>query len=177
MKKETKLYKIMNTPFSIVFKSAMVSFLAEWYGFLWDLRWMIVFGILLIIGDFWFGISESKYKRRKIVWSEARSKTLIKGVDYLCYITIGIALGKAIAQPYGLDPLVVATTLLLVCYMFELNSIYKHICVIHDVIPKYDLWDFLLMIVTFKFKKFGIEFFGVLDQIRTERKSRNVNNK
>ena len=88
----------MNTPFSIVFKSAMVSFLAEWYGFLWDLRWMIVFGILLIIGDFWFGISESKYKRRKIVWSEARSKTLIKGVDYLCYITIGIALGKAIAS-------------------------------------------------------------------------------
>ena len=177
MKKETKLYKIMNTPFSIVFKSTMVSFLAEWYGFLWNLRWMIVFGILLIIGDFWFGISESKYKRRKIVWAEARSKTLIKGVDYLCYITIGIALGKAIAQPYGLDPLVVATTLLLVCYMFELNSIYKHICVIHDVTPKYDLWDFLLMIVTFKFKKFGIEFFGVLDQIRTTRKSRNVKNK
>ena len=177
MKKETKLYKIMNTPFSIVFKSTMVSFLAEWYGFLWDLRWMIVFGILLIIGDFWFGISESKYKRRKIVWAEARSKTLIKGVDYLCYIIIGIALGKAIAQPYGLDPLVVATTLLLVCYMFELNSIYKHICVIHDVTPKYDLWDFLLMIVTFKFKKFGIEFFGVLDQIRTTRKSRNVKNK
>lgn len=167
----------MNTPFSIVFKSAMVSFLAEWYGFLWDLRWMIVFGILLIIGDFWFGISESKYKRRKIVWAEARSKTLIKGVDYLCYIIIGIALGEAIAQPYGLDPLVVATTLLLVCYMFELNSIYKHICVIHDVTPKYDLWDFLLMIVTFKFKKFGIEFFGVLDQIRTTRKSRNVKNK
>lgn len=177
MKKETKLYKIMNTPFSIVFKSTMVSFLAEWYGFLWGLRWMIVFGILLIIGDFWFGISESKYKRRKIVWAEARSKTLIKGVDYLCYITIGIALGKAIAQPYGLDPLVVATTLLLVCYMFELNSIYKHICVIHEVTPKYDLWDFLLMIVTFKFKKFGIEFFGVLDQIRTTRKSRNVKNK
>lgn len=177
MKKETKLYKIMNTPFSIVFKSTMVSFLAEWYGFLWDLRWMIVFGILLIIVDFWFGISESKYKRRKIVWAEARSKTLIKGVDYLCYITIGIALGEAIAQPYGLDPLVVATTLLLVCYMFELNSIYKHICVIHDVTPKYDLWDFLLMIVTFKFKKFGIEFFGVLDQIRTTRKSRNVKNK
>lgn len=177
MKKGTKLYKIMNTPFSIVFKSTMVSFLAEWYGFLWDLRWMIVFGILLIIGDFWFGISESKYKRRKIVWAEARSKTLIKGVDYLCYITIGIALGKAIAQPYGLDPLVVATTLLLVCYMFELNSIYKHICVIHDVTPRYDLWDFLLMIITFKFKKFGIEFFGVLDQIRTKRKSRNVKNK
>lgn len=177
MKKGTKLYKIMNTPFSIVFKSTMVSFLAEWYGFLWNLRWMIVFGILLIIVDFWFGISESKYKRRKIIWSEARSKTLIKGVDYLCYITIGIALGKAIAQPYGLDPLVVATTLLFVCYMFELNSIYRHICVIHDVTPRYDLWDFLLMIVTFKFKKFGIEFFGVLDQIRTKRKSRNVKNK
>lgn len=172
MKKETKIYKVMNTPFSLTFKSAMVSFLAEWYGFIWDLRWMIVFGIFLVIGDLWFGISESKYKKRKIVWSDARSKTLIKGVDYLCYITIGIALGKAIAQPYGLDPLIVATTMLLTCYMFELNSIYKHICTLHDVNPKYDLWDFLLMIITFKFKKFFVEFMNILNQIKSIRESR-----
>lgn len=172
MKKETKIYKVMNTPFSLTFKSAMVSFLAEWYGFIWDLRWMIVFGIFLVIGDLWFGISESKYKKRKIVWSNARSKTLIKSIDYLCYITIGIALGKAIAQPYGLDPLIVATTMLLTCYMFELNSIYKHICTIHDVNPKYDLWDFLLMIITFKFKKFFVEFMNILNQIKSIRESR-----
>lgn len=172
MKKETKIYKVMNTPFSLTFKSAMVSFLAEWYGFIWDLRWMIVFGIFLVIGDLWFGISESKYKKRKIVWSNARSKTLIKSIDYLCYVTIGIALGKAIAQPYGLDPLIVATTMLLTCYMFELNSIYKHICTIHDVNPKYDLWDFLLMIITFKFKKFFVEFMNILNQIKSIRESR-----
>lgn len=172
MKKETKIYKVMNTPFSLTFKSAMVSFLAEWYGFIWDLRWMIVFGIFLVIGDLWFGISESKYKKRKIVWSNARSKTLIKSIDYLCYVTIGIALGKAIAQPYGLDPLIVATTMLLTCYMFELNSIYKHICTIHDVNPKYDLWDFLLMIITFKFKKFFVEFMNILNQIKYIRESR-----
>lgn len=172
MKKETKIYKVMNTPFSLTFKSAMVSFLAEWYGFIWDLRWMIVFGIFLVIGDLWFGISESKYKNRKIVWSNARSKTLIKSIDYLCYVTIGIALGKAIAQPYGLDPLIVATTMLLTCYMFELNSIYKHICTIHDVNPKYDLWDFLLMVITFKFKKFFVEFMNILNQIKSIRESR-----
>lgn len=172
MKKETKIYKVMNTPFSLTFKSAMVSFLAEWYGFIWDLRWMIVFGIFLVIGDLWFGISESKYKKRKIVWSNARSKTLIKSIDYLCYVTIGIALGKAIAQPYGLDPLIVATTMLLTCYMFELNSIYKHICTIHDVNPKYDLWDFLLMVITFKFKKFFVEFMNILNQIKSIRESR-----
>lgn len=172
MKKETKIYKVMNTPFSLTFKSAMVSFLAEWYGFIWDLRWMIVFGIFLVIGDLWFGISESKYKKRKIVWSNARSKTLIKSIDYLCYVTIGIALGKAIAQPYGLDPLIVATTMLLTCYMFELNSIYKHICTIHDVNPKYDLWDFMLMIITFKFKKFFVEFMNILNQIKSIRESR-----
>lgn len=172
MKKETKIYKVMNTPFSLTFKSAMVSFLAEWYGFIWDLRWMIVFGIFLVIGDLWFGISESKYKKRKIVWSNTRSKTLIKSIDYLCYVTIGIALGKSIAQPYGLDPLIVATTMLLTCYMFELNSIYKHICTIHDVNPKYDLWDFLLMIITFKFKKFFVEFMNILNQIKSIRESR-----
>ena len=172
MKKETKIYKVMNTPFSLTFKSAMVSFLAEWYGFIWDLRWMIVFGIFLVIGDLWFGISESKYKKRKIVWSDARSKTFIKGVDYLCYITIGIALGKAIAQPYGLDPLIVATTMLFICYMFELNSIYKHICTLHDVKPQYDLWDFLFMVITFKFKKLFVEFMNILNQIKSIRESR-----
>ena len=172
MKKETKIYKVMNTPFSLTFKSAMVSFLAEWYGFIWDLRWMIVFGIFLVIGDLWFGISESKYKKREIVWSTARSKTLIKGVDYLCYITIGIALGKAIAQPYGLDPLIVATTMLLICYMFELNSIYKHICTLHDVKPQYDLWDFMFMVITFKFKKLFVEFMNILNQIKSIRESR-----
>lgn len=172
MKKETKIYKVMNTPFSLTFKSAMVSFLVEWYGFIWDLRWMIVFGIFLVIGDLWFGISESKYKKREIVWSNARSKTLIKGVDYLCYITIGIALGKSIAQPYGLDPLIVATTMLLVCYMFELNSIYKHLCTLHDIDPKYDLWDFLFMVITFKFKKFFVEFMNILNQIKSIRESR-----
>ena len=133
---------------------------------------MIVFGIFLVIGDLWFGISESKYKKRKIVWSDARSKTLIKGVDYLCYITIGIALGKAIAQPYGLDPLIVATTMLLICYMFELNSIYKHICTLHDVNPQYDLWDFLFMVITFKFKKLFVEFMNILNQIKSIRESR-----
>ena len=172
MKKETKIYKVMNTPFSLTFKSAMVSFLAEWYGFIWDLRWMIVFGIFLVIGDLWFGISESKYKKRKIVWSDARSKTLIKGVDYGCYVTIGIALGKAIAQPYGLDPLIVATTMLLTCYMFELNSIYRHICTLHDIDPKYDLWDCLFMVITFKFKKFFVEFMNILNQIKSIRESR-----
>lgn len=172
MKKETKIYKVMNTPFSLTFKSAMVSFLAEWYGFIWDLRWMIVFGIFLVIGDLWFGISESKYKNRKIIWSDARNKTLIKSIDYLCYVTIGIALGKAIAQPYGLDPLIVATTMLLTCYMFELNSIYKHICTLHDVNPKYDLWDFLLMVITFKFKKFFVEFMSIFNQIKSIRESR-----
>ena len=172
MKKETKIYKVMNTPFSLPFNSAMVSFLAEWYGFIWELRWMIVFGIFLVIGDFWFSISESKYKKREVVWSNARSKTLIKGVDYLCYITIGIALGKAIAQPYGLDPLIVATTMLLVCYMFELNSIYKHICTLHDIDPKYDLWDFLFMVITLKFKKFFVEFMNILNQIKSIRESR-----
>ena len=172
MKKETKIYKVMNTPFSLTFKSAMVSFLAEWYGFIWDLRWMIVFGIFLVIGDLWFGISESKYKKREIVWSNARSKTLIKGVDYLCYITIGIALGKSIAQPYGLDPLIVATTMLLVCYMFELNSIYKHLCTLHDIDPKYDLWDFLLMAITFKVKKLAYELSDIVQGIKNNRKNR-----
>ena len=86
MKRKTKLYKMMNTPVSLMFKTAMVSFLAEWYGILWDLRWMLFLGGLLIALDLWFGISESKYKKLKVSWSEGRNSTLIKVVDYFCYI-------------------------------------------------------------------------------------------
>lgn len=172
---EKQINNIMNTPFSIIFKSALVSFLAEWYGFIWDLRWMIIFGIILVFCDFWFGISESKYKKKKITWSLARNKTLVKSVDYLCYLTLGIAMGKSLAQPYGLDPIVIATTVILACYLFELNSIYLHICHLHDIEPRYDLWDFAFMLVTFKFKKFGIEFNEIVNQLRSAIKNKHNN--
>ena len=172
MKRKTKLYKMMNTPVSLMFKTAMVSFLAEWYGILWDLRWMLFLGGLLIALDLWFGISESKYKKLKVSWSEGRNSTLIKVVDYFCYISLGIAIGKAIGMPYGVDPLVVAVTVMLICYLLDLNSIYKHICRLHDIEPKYDIWDFLRMILTLKFKKFGYELWDVIQEIKKNRKNK-----
>ena len=133
---------------------------------------MLFLGGLLIALDLWFGISESKYKKRKVSWSEGRNSTLIKVVDYFCYILLGIAIGKAIGMPYGVDPLVVAVTVMLICYLLDLNSIYKHICMLHDIEPKYDIWDFLLMILTLKFKKFGYELWDVIQEIKKNRKNR-----
>ena len=133
---------------------------------------MLFLGGLLIALDLWFGISESKYKKRKVSWSEGRNSTLIKVVDYFCYILLGIAIGKAIGMPYGVDPLVVAVTVMLVCYLLDLNSIYKHICRLHDIEPKYDIWDFLLMILTLKFKKFGYELWDVIQEIKKNRKNK-----
>ena len=111
-------------------------------------------------------------KKLKISWSEGRNSTLIKVVDYFCYILLGIAIGKAIGMPYGVDPLVVAVTVMLICYLLDLNSIYKHICMLHDIEPKYDIWDFLLMILTLKFKKFGYELWDVIQEIKKNRKNR-----
>ena len=44
---------------------------------------------------------------------------------------MGAVLGKAIGEPYGLDPLVVSITVLVVCYGFEVDSIYGHIYYSH----------------------------------------------
>ena len=75
-------------------------------------------------------------------------------------------------MPYGVDPLVVAVTVMLICYLLDLNSIYKHICRLHDIEPKYDIWDFLLMILTLKFKKFGYELWDVIQEIKKNRKNK-----
>ena len=157
---------------SSALKTSIVGFLAEWSHLLWGLRWMITLAILLVVSDFWFGISDSRHKDVPVKPSTAVKRTVNKVIDYICYVLIGATLGKAIAEPYGIDPIVTAITIMIFCYGFEVDSIYKHICRLHDIEPKYDLWDFLLMAITFKFKKLGYELSDIVQGIKNNRKNR-----
>ena len=85
-------------------------------------------------------------------------------------------LGKAIGEPYGLDPLVVSITVLVVCYGFEVDSIYGHICTLHGVEKRYSIWKILWSIVTLKFNNLSEAFKDMSEQSRNYKQSKNNSN-
>ena len=148
---------------SIVSKGFTVAFATECLQFLYDLRWMILLAFILIIADFWLGMNASKLKGIPII-------------DYICYLLMGAVLGKAIGEPYGLDPLVVSITVLVVCYGFEVDSIYGHICTLHGVEKRYSIWKILWSIVTLKFNNLSEAFKDMSEQSRNYKQSKNNSN-
>ena len=109
---------------NVAVKTTVIGFLAEWQGLLYSMRWMIALAIILILTDLWFGVRASKYRGEKIRKSRAGRRTFNKTVDYLCYLFIGVTIGKAIAEPYGVDPIVTAITAMVLCYGFEIKPQY-----------------------------------------------------
>ena len=55
---------------------------------------------------FMFGLSASRLQKIEIRKSRAGRRTLNKIVDYICYVLLGAVLGKAIGEPYGMNPIV-----------------------------------------------------------------------
>lgn len=154
----------------LMIKASIIGFLSEWHSLIWDLRWMITLGFLLIISDLWFGISDSKYHNTPVEFRNAFKRTFNKVVDYTCYVLVGAVLGKAIAEPYGIDPIVSAITVMIFCYGFELDSIYGHICSLHDIKKEYSIWELLWFLVTFRFMRFGNAFKSLREQIKSKPK-------
>ena len=64
---------------------------AEALGAIYDLRWMLVLVVLLILSDFWFGVSESLHKHEHFRFSRAGRRTCNKFGDYFFYLLIGDA--------------------------------------------------------------------------------------
>lgn len=154
------------------FRTSLIGFYYECMGILYDLRWMILLAAILILTDLWFGISASKYLKVEIRKSRAGRRTFNKIIDYICYLLIGATIGKAIGEPYGLEPINIAITVLVFCYAFEIDSIYSHICTLHGIDKKFSIWKLLWYIITFKYKELGGAFKEIHTQINT-----NKNNK
>ena len=147
-----------------LFKTSMIGLFGECTQILYDLRWMILLAIILILSDLWFGISASRVQGIAIRKSRAGRRTLNKLVDYICYILLGAVLGKAIGEPYGMNPIVVSITVMVICYCFEVDSIYGHICEIHGIKKRYSIWRILFKLLTLKFKDVGEAFKDMSEQ-------------
>ena len=116
---------------------------SEVVAIVYDMRWWVMASICLIIVDFWFGVSESKFSGKDIRKSKACRRTMNKVVDYLCYLMIAGVLGMAM-EPMGINPLKLATIVMILTSAWELDSIYGHVCVLHGVEKDFSIRKFLV---------------------------------
>ena len=86
---------------------------AELIGVVYDLRYMVICSVALILADLWWGYSESQMRKEmakekgddalveKYKWHKSRAgrRTANKVVDYLTYLVVGALIGLAITEP------------------------------------------------------------------------------
>lgn len=131
----------------------------EAMGALFDLRWMLVLIVVLIIADFWFGLSESFYKRENFRLSRAGRRTCNKLVDYITYLILGSVLGLAIFEPLGWATHITTAAIGLgFGCMWEIDSIVGHACVLHGVKSHFSVKRFIVSLMKKKDKDMGEAF-------------------
>ena len=107
---------------------------AEALTALFDLRWMLVLIVVLIVADFWFGVSESLKNHEHFRFSRAGRRTCNKAVDYITYLILGSVLGLAIFEPLGwANHVTTAAIGLGFGCIWEVDSIVGHVCVLHGI--------------------------------------------
>lgn len=135
---------------------------AECLNAVYDLRWMIIFAVLLIATDFWWGVREQSMKRQQATravdkekyrfhFSQAGRRTLNKAVDYLTYLLVGCVAGLAITEPMGIatHTTTAAVGLGFGC-LFEISSIVGHIAAVKGINIKLNLKALIVALVKHK---------------------------
>lgn len=123
---------------------------------LYDLRWMLVLIVILILADFWFGVSESIKKHEHFRFSRAGRRTCNKAVDYLTYLLVGALLGLAIFEPLGwTNHTTTAAVGLGFGCIWEIDSIVGHVCALHGIKNKFSVKRFIIALIKRKDKELG----------------------
>lgn len=125
---------------------------AEALTAVYDLRWMMVFIVWLILADFWFGVSASRKRGEAFCLARAGRRTCNKLVDYIAYLLSGAMLGLAVFEPLGIAGHIAtaAAGLALGC-VWEAESIVDHVCELHGVKRRFSLWRLLLRLLKSRF--------------------------
>lgn len=119
----------------------------EIFSILMDSKWAIIFLIMLIIADFWYGRRDSSIrydiakqqndKRRMDLYrwrtSRAVRRTSNKFVDYVILISICYALGMSIFEPIGISHIFGGVLGSLIAFFCEIKSISGHFLFIKGV--------------------------------------------
>ena len=141
----------------------------EMIGVAFELRYMILFSLILILADFWWGHSESmkRYyeakaagdnaRMEKYKWYKSRAirRTANKFIDYCTYLLIGAFLGLAITEPLGWGNHVYAAIVGFgIGCLAEIASIVGHYCYVKlgIEIRMVDVWRWLVRLIASIFK-------------------------
>lgn len=123
---------------------------------LFDLRWMLVLIVVLIIADFWFGLSESFYRHEHFRISRAGRRTCNKLVDYITYLILGSVLGLAIFEPLGWATHVTTAAIGLgFGCVWEVDSIVGHVCALHGIKNRFSVKRFIISLMKKKDNDMG----------------------
>ena len=111
------------------------SIIGEIRDVVFELRWMLIFIVAMIIADFVLGIIDSVVKHGEdFRFSRAGRRTMCKFIEYNSYLVLGFMMGLAILQPIGICTYTVSAMCGLgLAMVFEFDSIMEHICVIHGI--------------------------------------------
>ena len=123
---------------------------------LYDLRWMLVLIVVLIVADFWFGVSESLHKHEHFRFSRAGRRTCNKAVDYITYLILGSVIGLAIFEPLGwaTHTTTAAVGLGFGC-IWEVDSIVGHVCELHGITNHFSVKRFIITLIKKKDSDMG----------------------
>lgn len=136
---------------------------------IYDLRWMLVFIVVLIMADFWFGLSESLLRRQEFRFSRAGRRTCNKLVDYLTYLLLGVVMGLAIFEPLNITThTVTAAVGLGIGCLWELDSIVGHVCVLHGMRSPFSVKRLLILLIKRKDRSVGEAVEDALTEIETK---------
>lgn len=144
------------------------SFVGEIKEVVYQLRWMLVFIVVMIIADFVLGIIDSVVKRgEEFRFSRAGRRTMCKFIEYNSYLVLGFMMGIAILQPVGVCSYTVSAMCGLgLAILFEFDSIMDHICAIHGIKNRVSIKRILVSMIK---KKYGVAG-DIIDEVTKEEK-------
>lgn len=133
------------------------SFIGEIKSVVFELRWMLMFIIVMIIADFVLGIIDSVVKRGEdFRFSRAGRRTMCKFIEYNSYLILGFMFGIAIFQPVGICSYHISSMCGLgLAIVFEFDSIMEHICDIHGIKNKVSIKRLLVGYIKKKYNAAG----------------------
>ena len=144
------------------------SFIGEIRDVVFELRWMLIFVVAMIIADFVLGIIDSVVKHGEdFRFSRAGRRTMCKFIEYNSYLVLGFMMGLAILQPIGICTYTVSAMCGLgLAMVFEFDSIMEHICVIHGIKNRISIKRMLVGYIKKKYSTAG----DIIEEVTKEDK-------
>lgn len=144
------------------------SFIGEIRDVVFELRWMLIFIVAMIIADFVLGIIDSVVKHGEdFRFSRAGRRTMCKFIEYNSYLVLGFMMGLAILQPIGICTYTVSAMCGLgLAMVFEFDSIMEHICVIHGIKNRISIKRMLVGYIKKKYSTAG----NIIEEVTKEDK-------